>query len=328
MRNLRKFLCGICAAAFMASVADAATLIPVVPVPGSVKTNVFGINDHDVIVGDYTDTGGIEHGFFGPLDGSGYTTFDYGTSALGTEPRGIDNAGNIAGFAPDTSGAIGPEFLRLADGTFLPIEKDGVQLQGIAQGVTRHIQSVGDYVSDPSIKLGYLAKRGVYKQDVVLSVPTTTVRPRAIAGKTIAGWFADDAGTHGFILKGGVTQVVDADDSGTTTLEGLSHKGLLSGQVVDLDSNSHAFVMDKHGTITFIDVPGSTDQQAWGVNSKGLVAVTADTGSYIYCPLKPSRCPAGGTQIATRTSHVSLAKGMRYEPGAKRTLPSRRGAQP
>lgn len=334
MRSFTRLFCGACLAALTAGVASAATLIPVVAVPGAVRTNVFGINDHNVVVGDYTDSDGIEHGFFGPLDGSGYTTFDYGSSALGTEARGIDKAGNIAGFAPDESGAIGPEFLRLANGTFVAIEKDGVQLEGIAQGLGRHIESVGDYVSDPetNAKLGYLAKRGVYKNDVTLSVPATTVRPRAMAGNTIAGWFDDDAGSHGFILKGGVTQVIDVDDSGTTTLEGYNHKGVASGQVVDADTNNHAFVMDKHGTVTFIDVPGSTEQQAWGINSKGLVAVTADagSGSFIYCPLKPSRCPAGGTEIkTTRTAQVSFAHAMSYRAGAARKPVTRRnGAQP
>lgn len=316
MRNL---LCAASLAALSMGTAHAASLIPVAPVPGAVTTNVFAINEDDVVVGDYTDAGGIEHGFFGPPDGSAYTTFDYGSTALGTEPRSIDKDGNIVGFSPDSSAAIGPEFLRKADGSFVAIEKDGVQLQGIAQGLSRALTSVGDYQTADLSRLGYLAKKGEYKSDVTLSgVTPSRVAPRAVFGKTIAGWFADGTGTHGFVLQGGVTQVVDVDASGTTTLEGINRKGITTGQVVDADLNNHAFFIDKHGTVTFIDVPGSVEQQAWGINAKGLIAVTTDIGSFIYCPLKPSRCPAGGTAArTTRAGHASFA--MSYREGAART---------
>jgi hypothetical protein len=178
------------------------------------------------------------------------------------------------------------------------------------------LTSVGDYQTAELTRLGYLAKKGRYKYDVTLSgVTATRVAPRAVFGKTVAGWFADATGTHGFVLKSGVTQVVDVDASGTTTLEGINRKGTLTGQVVDEDLNNHAFFIDKHGTVTFIDVPGSTNQQAWGINAKGLIAVTSDIGSFIYCPLKPSRCPAGGTAIeTTRTGHAAFT--LNYRAGA------------
>jgi hypothetical protein len=43
---------------------------------------------------------------------------------------------------------------------------------------------------------------------------------------------------------------------------------------------------------------GSTEQQAWGINDKGQVAIATGIGaSYIYCP-RDVQCPDGGHAIA------------------------------
>ncbi|MBV9991738.1 MAG: hypothetical protein JOZ72_10630 [Alphaproteobacteria bacterium] len=301
---ISSLLCGACFA--FAAAADAGTLIPVPPVAGAASTSIFDVNDNLEISGMYKDGDGVEHGFFGTLGGD-YTLFDY-PGETGTEARSINNAGYVLGFAPDDTFAAGPEFLRKPDGTIITILKDGVPLSGIAQGLAPHQVSTGDYVvTDLSHKAGYRGKNGKYKADVVLGVPTTRVAPRDITPHgAIAGFFNDGTGTHGFILKHGVTQVIDADASGTTALEGLSDRGILSGQVQDGSGNSHAFTLDTDtSTITWIDVPGSTNQQAWGINRQGFVAVSSDNGSYIYCPLKPSRCPSGGTAVHARTTRLT-----------------------
>src|ERR1044071_2471165 len=71
-----------------ASSALGGTLVPVTPFPGATTTIVFGINDDGVIAGSYRDSDGIEHGFFGPLNGT-YTRFDYGGGSSGTAPRAL-----------------------------------------------------------------------------------------------------------------------------------------------------------------------------------------------------------------------------------------------
>ena len=283
------------------SQAHAATLVPVTPPAGAVATIVFGINEHNVIAGSFFDSGGVEHGFFGPLNGT-YTTFDVGGTTIGTEPRGISDMGVITGFAPDPSFAIGTEFLREGDGTLLTLAKNGIPLDGIAQGVNKKADSTGDYI-DPNtgVRTGYLAHDGVYGSDVDLSLGAVQTSPRGISKQgTLAGFFFDSgAARHGFILDRGVVQVIDADASGTTALEGINIHGFATGQVVDASGNPHAFTYDSStGTFTTIDVPdGSVLQQAWGVNDHGLVALSTDVATYIYCPQK-QHCPKGGTDIA------------------------------
>jgi len=279
---------------------QAGTLVPVTPFPGATTTIVFGINDDGVIAGSYRDSDGIEHGFFGPLNGT-YTSFDYGGTSSGTEPRALNDDGVIVGFATDPNFAVGQEFLRETDGSLKTFKKDHTPLDGIAQGITKREHSTGDYI-DPNtfVRTGYLAKDGKYKSDLDLGFDVTRTSPRALASDgTIAGFFDDADGLmHGFIDDNGVVQVIDADDSGTTVLEGLNKKGLAAGQIVDAGGSQHSFTYDS-STATFksIDIPdGSTFQQAWGVNDLGQVAVSTSIQSYIYCTKKRD-CPAGAIAV-------------------------------
>jgi hypothetical protein len=68
-------------------------------------------------------------------------------------------------------------------------------------------------------------------------------RPRAINGVgTIAGFVETlDAVRHGFIAKVGRVQIIDADDTGTTVLEGMNDNEFAAGQVADAEGNPHSF---------------------------------------------------------------------------------------
>src|SRR5205814_7613040 len=111
---------------------------------------------------------------------------------------------------------------------------------------------------------------------------------------------------HGFIFKNGIVQVIDADNSGTTVLEGLNNHEFTAGQVVDALGNQHAFTYNNvTGLFRMLNMnDGSSLQRAFGVNNGNLVAVNTskDAGvtyaSYIYCPKKANLCPNGGFYAA------------------------------
>lgn len=308
MRLATTCLYGAFAVFAAACTANAGTLIPVAPVSGATITNVYDVNDKLQIAGSYTDSGGKEHGFYdlsGTWSGS-YGFYDYPGTAIGTELRSINNARFLLGFAPDESFASGPEFLIFPTSSPDTFMKDGVPLKGIAQGLKAQQVSTGDYLNGDS-RMGYRGKRGFYRADVVPDVIATRVSARDInKSGAIAGFFVDAGGDHGYIIdSAGTTHVYDIDASGTTTFEGLNDNGIATGQVVDEDLDNHAFIFDPAtSTVTWIDVPGSTEQQAWGINRKGYVAVSTDIGSFIYCPLKPRHCPAGGFEIRERTTQA------------------------
>ena len=333
MHALNKILLGATALALpFVSQAQAASLVTVTPPSGAVQTFVFGINSHNEITGSFTDADGVEHGFFGPLNGD-YTTFDFGGTSIGTEPRAISDKGAINGFAADPNFTVGTEFLRNTNGTLETYMKDGVPLDGIAQGINKKGNSTGDYIDpDSAIRTGYLGKNGSYKSDVDLGLGATRTSPRAInKSGALAGFFVDSGGvTHGFILDNGVVQVIDADDSGTTSLEGLNKKGFASLQVVDADGNPHSMTYDSgSGEFTTIDVPdGSTFQQAYQVNDNGLVAVLTDVASYIYCP-KKAHCPKGAKDIGEgRSWHAKPGSAFVYDRNGRTGVKPAKIVQP
>lgn len=306
MHPLRTILLGFAGLALpVLTSADAATLVPVTPPAGAASAIVFGINHHNVIAGEYVDASGVEHGFTGPLNGS-YTIIDVG-GATATEPRALDDVGDINGFAQVSGFSIGEEFLRQADGTILSIEKNGTALDGLAQGINRfRTTSTGDYVDpDSGIRTGYLALDGTWESDVNLNLTVTQTSPRAVNKHgTLAGYFIDSSGaSHGFILKNGITQVIDADNSGTTVLEGINSKDVATGFTTDTNGNRHAFVYDSAtGTFTGIVIDdGSPFTEAWGINDEGMVGTSTSVGTYIYC-LSNVHCPRGGHAIANMHS--------------------------
>ena len=321
MHPFHKFVLGLAGVA-LPTLSQAATLVTVTPPPGAVATVAFGINNQNVIAGSYFDSAGVEHGFFGPLNGT-YTTFDYGGTSIGTEPRAINDNGDLTGFAPDPSFAVGAEFLRQANGTIVTIEKNGAPLDGVAQGIIKKsVTSTGDYI-DPNtgIRTGYLARGGIYQSDVDVVLNATRTSPRALNEHgTMAGFFVDSAGVqHGFILGKGPLQVIDADASGTTALEGINKKELVSGQLTGGDGNPHAFLYDNAtGKFTSIDIPdGSVLQQAWGVNDKGAVAVSTDVAAYIYCT-RDVHCLDGGAAIADgRVWKAKTGASLRYDSNGR-----------
>jgi hypothetical protein len=313
------------AAGLIGSSAQAGTLIPVVPVAGSTGMTVFGINDNNIIVGSYTDANGVEHGYFGPLDGSNYTTFSYkGNKADGTQPRSINNENYVAGYAPATNEGLlsGYEFVRNpGTGKITTIEKNHVPLDGVAQGITVNAISVGDYWNAPdnTVRFGYEAVAGKYKHDITLPVDTTRAAPRGINSTgDIAGFYDPSATSHGFVIQNGVFSTIDYPDASevSTGLEGINDNGLVTGGWGDSSGNFHAFTLDL-GTSTFthFDVKGATVVQLFGLNNSGFIAVDTDTGggAFIYCPMKKKKCPSNGQAISLGTPiHMLAEKGLLY----------------
>jgi len=79
-----------------------AVFTPVAPAPGSVATDVVGINDFGVMVGGITFDGVTENGFVRSKDGT-YTVFSKPGFAF-TQARGINNRGLVTGWADDGAG--------------------------------------------------------------------------------------------------------------------------------------------------------------------------------------------------------------------------------
>src|SRR5665213_922811 len=287
---MRSFLIGatvLVGAALLANTAaQAATYVPIAFPSGAVTVLPFGINDSNIIAGGYTDAGGVLHGFYGPPDGSNYTTFDF-TDGSTPEARGIRKYGSITGLSLLSGFTFGEEFYRSPTGKIKLLKNPaGNVADGVAQGGNDAGVYVGDYLdTDGTTRLGFEGKSGKYKKDFTLPnlEGVTSTNPRQINNNgVVAGGYIDSSGIqHGFVLKGKKLTSFDAPGSvGVTTAEGINDAGQAAGLYTDSSANRHAFLYDvSTATFTAIDPGnGSTGQEAWGINNSGLIVLDTDSG--------------------------------------------------
>jgi hypothetical protein len=279
------------------------TLIPIVPVSNSTSTNVFGINNSDIITGSWLDASGVEHGYVGPLSGTKYKTFDDPKSpAPGTEPRGINNNGYITGFSNSQNGSTSGDipFERDPKGNITEITKNGSLLNYLMQGINnKNNEFAGSYVNASLAVVGYLGENGKYKSTFKgAGLKNTGYAGRAVDNADdIVGWYYDSSGVqHGLLVSGGTAKKLDPSQSNlaSNVLEGINDKGIITGFWTDTAGIIHGYTYSmKAKKFSNIKVPGSVSfVQAWGVSDQGLVAVGSDAGYYIFCPAT-STCPSG-----------------------------------
>jgi probable HAF family extracellular repeat protein len=303
---MRKTLLGasalISVALLASSSAQAApSYIPIALPNGAVSVAPFGINDDNIIAGSYTDSGGVQHGFYGPPDGSKYKTFDL-QGVTGTQPRGIRIDKSITGLALASGFTFGEEFYRSPDGTIKLLKNPKGDIQdGVAQGGNDNGVYVGDYLDTDGVRrIGFKGKAGKFKSKLNLPLDNlTSTNPRQInnLGVVAGGYIGSDGIQHGFVLDGdNLTSFDHPDAAGVTVAEGINDKGQVTGLWQDSGGNRHGFLYDV-STAKFKAIDpgdGSTFQEAWGINNKGLIVGDTSNGfAFIYCPLKPTKCPKG-----------------------------------
>jgi len=325
MRGFLKLLTG--ANLLAATAVHAAVLIPVPPPAGVAPqaTAVFGINDDNVIAGSYFTPDGVEHGFYGTLDGN-YTTFDVGDSGV-TEPRGINNAGIIMGICCTTTGDALP-WERYSDGSFAYVTlKHGAPL---GQGISGAINAGSTFVASGWNSLfsqffSFFGEGGQATKAINFPGVTRTF-PRGLNdGKDVVGFYVgDDGRDHGFLKQNGVWHTFDYPDPNMTGtyLYGINNTGLIAGTWTDGKNNSYGFVYspftDKFSPIEEKHATRGKYALVYGINNAGMIAVDfpyAD-GPFIYCPYNAKKCAAAGG-IATsrpqesRTASVTIGRGSR-----------------
>jgi probable HAF family extracellular repeat protein len=278
----------------------------------------FGINDDNIIAGGYTDSAGILHGFYGPPDGSNYTTFDMSDGSQ-PEARAIRNDGSITGLALASGFTFGEEFYRSPGGKIKLLKNPAGNVQdGVAQGGNDAGVYVGDYLdTDGATRLGFEGKAGKYLSNFKLPKlkGVTSTNPRQINNNNVVagGYIGSDGIQHGFVLDGKKLTSFDAPGAvGVTTAEGINDAGQVAGLYTDSGGNRHAFEYDvSTGKFTSIDPgDGSSAQEAWGINNKGLITLDTNSGAipYIYCPLKKKKCPKGAPAAQVHPAHFLALK--------------------
>jgi hypothetical protein len=205
------------------------------PGPGGAFTGIDGSN----IVGSFSDTANIQHGFF--YNGTNYITLDdplsgsFSETGNGTWATGISGT-NIVGFYFNVSGSV-HGFLYNGVG-WITLDAPGA---AVGQG----------------------------------NFPSTGTFPSGISGRNITGYFTATNGDHGFLYDGASWSTLDFPGAASTFGQGISG-ATITGYFTDTNSSAHGFVYSG-GNWTQLDAPKSTSTRAEGISGSNIVGYYSDS---------------------------------------------------
>jgi len=218
--------------------------------PGSVQTQVTGINNKGDTVGFYIDSNGNNFGF---VEWNGvFTSYKDPNTGNGTVNQllGINDQGIAVGFYTDASGVNHAYELNQSNGHFKNIVPPNGN-NAIATGINDYGDVVGFLTgSNGNTAVGFLLKAKRYTE---FDFPNSTVtNPFGVnLSDQIVGSYVDSNGlTHGFLLSSPLNHahwlsIDDPNGVGTTTVNGINGKGQLVGFYVDSNGNTDGFLATK-----------------------------------------------------------------------------------
>lgn len=179
--------------------------------------------------------------------------------------------------------------------TFTSIDCPGADLTTVV-GINNHGDMVGQYRLPGGVFHAMMIKKG----KCIPLAPKTILGTNASRAFKIndrgdvAGWFEDDSGIHGFLLRKGVLTILDFPGASETNAWGINNFGTVAGwwTIDDADGNtiiSHGFVWN-NGNFKQVDLPGAGNTFIDGINDWGdLVGLwgqdpTGNTGSAFFWP--------------------------------------------
>jgi VCBS repeat-containing protein len=279
--RIKTSLLAASAAVFVTGVAQAQTLKLIPTDPAVTSTGVFGINNAGLMTGTEI-RGGAQVGFVRDASGA-YTGFSIDKNNF---VRSIDNAGDVIGYATDSSGQTATDevFVRAPDGTVTIVQNPvtGTNLHGLGSAENAFGVLVGDYTPvTPGPQTGFLLDGSSLTTLQAPGATRTSARGIEDDG-TIAGWAAVGGVDKGYILLGGIYsffQDPNATAGAATFFEAINNHGMVAGQWQDASGDDHPFEFDSTtGVFTDIVVPGASGVDAFGINDGGYIVLNATVG--------------------------------------------------
>jgi uncharacterized membrane protein len=215
--------------------------------PGSLQTQVIGINNSDKTSGFYIDAGGVTHGFTRKANDS-FTTVDYPDTGF-NQLLSQNNHSQAAGYYADS-----PDFT--VDHAYIYNEIGGVFLLIVnplsvnsqATGINDLQEVCGFYVDSSGTTHGFLLNFGTL---TTLDFPGSAFTQALGLNNVgqLVGFYqnstADGALTHGFVynINTGVFQKVDEPNGpGTTIINGINNQGQIVGFFVGSGGHTNGFI--------------------------------------------------------------------------------------
>ena len=238
-----------------------------IDVPGSLATQVEGLNDHGDTVGVFRDSTRVVHAYRSGNDTFQIIAFPNATS---TQAFGINNPGDIVGSYFDAH-RIRHGFL-LQDGVFTTIDFPGATLT-TATAIYDHGDIAGFYTAPNRTIHGFVLDQNGFR--TVDEPSHGTFGPTEVIGinnrDDLSGLFFDTQFIeHGFLFSQTAFQQIDVPGGFQAFAEGLNDPDSVVGGYQDLHRVPHGFLMQR-GSFTTVDFPGSNGTFPVGINSPGQI---------------------------------------------------------
>lgn len=230
------------------------------------------INRSGLIVGNFTDSSRVQHGFMRAPDGT-FTTFDP-PGSTGTYVMAVNSKGLVVGWYETPTSTFG--FLRYRNGTFATLNA----FQGTSYTVPVAMNDIGEIAGD----VGFAANvtRGF------LSSPTESFKMFRVpdggswvgvaalnSSGVIAGAYPDvfkQTTRRGFLRDnaGNFTGFDATDTALDTAATTINASGQVAGWYIDASDEAFPFLRDADGTITLFTV-GGAQGVATSINDLGVI---------------------------------------------------------
>ncbi len=241
------------------------------PLAGVTNTEAVASTPSGIIVGNYYDSAGVQHGFM--LKDRVFTSIDFpGANSSGV--TWINDSGVIVG-TYNSGSEMKVNTYILTGGTFTTINYPGDNTNTYGFGIDDADDIVGPECAcnfTQATGFLYTYSTGTFTlfsyPNAVGTYPTMTVDPT----KYIVGSYLDQASVyHGFLLTGGVNGVfsnIDYPDSTFTWITGINAASEMVGFYRDQSGNQHGFEYNLPLNAFYsIDISGATSTEVNGINS-------------------------------------------------------------
>jgi len=236
-------------------------------VPGSVTTQVNGLNDHGDVVGYFVDAQGATHGFIWK---GGFSTIDVPDAAV-TKATGINDSGQISGIYSD-AGGIQHGFL-LAHGQFTQLSFPSAVDTG-ALGLNNRGDIVGGFdFGDQNTEIAFLSHKGDFTSFEDPIAPASSTEANAINDLgQIVGVYVDANGTvHPYLLIAGRFSTIDFP--GATAggeAEGINNRGQIAGRYFGGPAGNQGFILS-NSRFTTVSFPSAAVSAVRKINNNGVI---------------------------------------------------------
>jgi hypothetical protein len=222
--------------------------------PGSVQTQVTGLNNTGVTVGFWSSMNNTNmvNDNFGFVDvGGHFHTADFPTGAPASPPvdqlLGVNDQDIAVGFYTDANGNNHGYEYNIRSGRFSTVTESGVT--SLTAAAINNLDQVAGFYTNPATGNtdGFLKANGRFTDLAVPGASSTmalglNIRDEVVGTYTVGS--GSSAAMHGFTWtpQHGFTTLDDPHGAGTTTINGVNDFGQLVGFYVDANGNTDGFL--------------------------------------------------------------------------------------